>query len=176
MPQQRNTASVLAVCLKKEPGLPKMPVEAVRLVENHGVEGDYHAGKTIRHRYLARKDPTRPNNRQVLLVDAEIIDQVEKLGIRLKPGELGENITLEGIDLMALAVGTRLQIGPALVELTEAREPCHQLDGIHPGLQDAVRTETKGQSQPRAGMLGVVLTGGMVKPGDRVRVMDQGAG
>lgn len=167
---------VLAVCLKAEPGLPKHPADHIMLVRDHGVEGDYHAGRTIRHRYLAKKDPTQPNNRQMLLVDTKILDYLKSQGIVLRPCELGENILLDGIDLMALEIGSRLEIGPALIELTEVREPCHQLDGIRPGLQDAVRVFPGEKSTPRAGMLAVVLRGGDVKSGDPVRELSSQTG
>lgn len=163
---------VLAVSLKAEPGLPKHPSEQITLLAGCGVEGDYHAGTTIRHRYLARKDPERPNNRQVLLVDLEIINHIKGLGIQLAPGELGENILVEGVDLMALEIGTCLEIGPALVELTEVREPCYQLDGVHPGLERAVEGGTDHNESPNAGMLGIVVRGGLVQPGQTVSVLD----
>lgn len=162
---------VLAVCLKKEPGLPKIPAESIRLVEDHGVEGDYHAGKTIRHRYLASKDPDRPNNRQVLLVDTKILGHLNRQGIELSPGDLGENILLDGIDLMALEIGAQLEIGPALIQLTEVREPCSQLDRVHPGLENAVEGDPSSGAGPRAGMLGVILRGGNLKAGQGVAVL-----
>ncbi len=171
MKPDSTSAVVRAVCLKARPGLPKLAAEQIVLMADHGVEGDYHAGKTIRHRYLARKDPTRPNNRQVLLVDTRILGQVQGQGISLQPGELGENILIDGLDLMAQEIGTRLEIGPALIELTEIREPCSQLDGIHPGLQRAVEIHSAQGPQPQAGMLGVVLRGGTVKPGNNVKVI-----
>ncbi|MFL7813532.1 MAG: MOSC domain-containing protein, partial [Anaerolineales bacterium] len=172
MNSTRNSpGTVLAVCLKEQPGLPKLPAEHITLVEGYGVEGDFHAGKNIRHRYLARKDPARLNNRQVLLVDSVIQGHVQRQGINLQPGELGENILLDGVDLMAVEVGTLLEIGPTLIELTEVREPCSQLDGIYPGLHRAVEIQTAAGVQPYAGMLGVILKGGEVQPGDRVHVI-----
>ena len=172
MNSTRNSpGTVLAVCLKEQPGLPKLPVSQVNLVKGRGVKGDYHAGKNIRHRYLARKDPTRLNNRQVLVVDREIHGYIQRQGISLQPGELGENILLDGVDLMALEIGTQLEIGPTLIELTEIREPCSQLDGVHPGLHRAVEIRTTTGVRPYAGMLGVILKGGEVQPGDRVHVI-----
>ncbi|MEJ2447604.1 MAG: MOSC domain-containing protein, partial [Anaerolineales bacterium] len=119
----------------------------------------------------ARKDPTRPNNRQVLLVDTVIHKMVREKGIQLAPGDLGENILVEGIDLMALPVGTRLQVGSAILELTEIRDPCSQLDGVHPGLHRAVEVKTAEGLQPRAGMLGVIIRGGIIRPEDTVQVI-----
>lgn len=171
MSSSTEAGSVLAVCLNPQPGLPKQQTSQIMLVEDWGVQDDYHAGKTVRHRYLARKDPARPNNRQVLLVDTVIHKMVQKKGIELAPGDLGENILLEGIDLMALPVGTRLQVGSAILELTEIRDPCSQLDGVHPGLHRAVEMRTADGVQPQAGMLGVVLKGGTVSPGAVVQVV-----
>jgi len=162
--------SVLAVCQKSEPGLPKHEVDTIHLMEDFGVSGDYHAGKLIRHRYLAKKDPTHPNHRQVLLVDASIYADISTRGIALKPGMLGENILVDGIKLMSLAVGTRLELGEALLELTEVRNPCYQLNEMHPDLLEVVTTGVDGQACRNAGMLARILSGGWVRPGDPVIV------
>ena len=95
----------MAVCRNAEPGLPKPVVEAIELVADHGVEGDYHAGKFVRHRYLARKDPTRPNLRQVCLVDASVFPYLAAQDIHIGPGMMGENITVTGLALMQLPAG-----------------------------------------------------------------------
>lgn len=162
--------TVVAVCLSAEPGLPKLATTAIQLIANHGVAGDYHTGPFVRHRYLAKKDPTRPNLRQVLLVDTTILAQIAESGIVIEPGALGENIVVDGIAVMALAIGARLQISAALLEITEVRDPCHQLNGIHPGLLKAVMLEVDGQPCPYAGMMARVLEGGWVRPGDPVIV------
>jgi len=167
----KQTGVVLAVCQNTQPGMPKLPVGQIQLIKDHGVKGDYHAGKYIRHRYLAKKDPQRLNHRQVLLVDMVIHKQVLEQGIQLAPGELGENILVDGIDLMSLQMGTLLQIGSVLIEITEVRDPCYQLDEIHSGLQEAVELDENGTIVPLAGMLGVVLEGGSIQPGDQVLVL-----
>ena len=95
-----NQGSVIAVCKKAEPGLPKLVVNAIQLIENYGVEGDYHAGEFVRHRYLAKKDPTRPNLRQVLLIDTKILADITTQDIHLEPGMMGENMIIDGIGLM----------------------------------------------------------------------------
>jgi hypothetical protein len=165
-----RTGTVIAVCRKSEPGLPKFEVEAIELVEDFGISGDYHAGKLIRHRYLAGKDPTRHNNRQVLLVDTSIHADVLAQGIRLQPGMLGENVLLDGIKVMDLPLGTRLAVGEALLEINEVRNPCHQLDDLQPGLLKAVSPEVDGEMRRNAGMLASILRGGCVRPGDPVFV------
>ena len=91
--------SVAAVCRKSEPGLPKFEAEAIQLIEDFGVSGDYHAGKLIRHRYWAAKDPTHPNHRQVLLVDTSIYADLSAQGIALRSGMLGENVGWMGSNL-----------------------------------------------------------------------------
>jgi MOSC domain-containing protein YiiM len=168
-----NRGSVAAVCQKAEPGLPKLVVDAVQLIENYGIAGDYHAGQFVRHRYLAKKDPTKPNLRQVLLVDTSILAEVAGQDIHLEPGMLGENITVDGIAVMTLAIGTRLEVGETLLEVTEVRNPCYQLNEIHPRLLKAVATKVEGQVRRNAGMMARILKGGWVRPGDPVIVRSE---
>lgn len=160
--------AVVAVCLRAEPGLPKTPAEAIELIEDFGVRGDYHAGPLVRHRYLAKKDPARPNVRQVLLTDTTILADLAGRGIVLDPGMLGENIVLDGVSVMAWPAGTHVRIGLARLEVTEVRNPCRQLNGMHPRLLEAVSAGVDGRVQPNAGMMARVLSGGRVKPGDAV--------
>jgi MOSC domain-containing protein YiiM len=163
-----NQGSVIAVCKKAEPGLPKLEVNGIQLIENYGVEGDYHAGEFVRHRYLAKKDPTRPNLRQVLLIDTKILADITTQDIHLEPGMMGENMIIDGIGLMALPIGTQIEIGEVLLELTEVRNPCYQLDEMHPGLQNAVQSKIAGREHRNAGMMTEILRGGWVRPGDPV--------
>ena len=165
------SGTVVAVCRNSEPGLPKPIVDVVQLIENWGVEGDYHAGRLVRHRYLARKDPNRPNLRQVLIVDAAVFPELALRDIFIGPGMMGENITLEGIDVMQLEVGTHLAIGPAIVEVTEKRNPCYQLNGIDPRLLKAVAFKQDRQTIFKAGMMARILKGGRVRAGDLVQLL-----
>jgi MOSC domain-containing protein YiiM len=162
--------SVVAVCRKAEPGLPKLVVDAVQLIENYGVAGDYHAGQFVRHRYLAQKDPTQPNLRQVLLIDTSILAEIACRDIHLKPGMLGENITLDGIAVMTLAIGTQLEVGETLLEVTEVRNPCYQLNQMHPRLLKVVATKVDGQVRRNAGVMARILKGGWVRAADAVIV------
>ncbi len=166
-------AKVIAVAKSAEPGMPKYVADEIKIIENHGVEGDYHAGTTVKHRYLARKDPTKPNKRQVNLLHSELFPELSaELGLEVLPGQMGENITTEGIDLMALKVGTQLQIGASVVlKVTEARIPCRSLDYLDKRLSKAV-AKKPGEKQPHAGMLTIVLAGGTVRPGDEIRVVN----
>ncbi|MFC1879246.1 MOSC domain-containing protein, partial [Chloroflexota bacterium] len=151
--------SVVSVCKNKEPGLPKYEVTSIRLIKNYGVEGDYHAGKFVRHRYLAKKDPTKPNIYQVLIIDKKILAEIKESGIQLKPGMLGENIIVEGISIMELSIGSQLRIGETLLEITEIRSPCLQLNEMHPRLLKAVATKVHGKVRVNAGMMARILIG-----------------
>ncbi|SRR6266446_5986019 len=171
MESRPMSGRVIAVCCNPEPDLPKPVVDAVHLIENWGVEGDYHAGSLVRHRYLAKKDPTRPNMRQVLLMDAAVFAELAQNDIHIGPGMMGENITIEGMAMMQLAVGTRLAIGSAIVEVTERRSPCYQLNGIDPRLLKAVARKQDGQAIFKAGIMAQILQGGWVRAGDLVKVL-----
>jgi MOSC domain-containing protein YiiM len=144
----------------------------VRLLAGLGVEGDAHNGTTVKHRSRVRRDPTQPNLRQVHLIGTELHDELRAAGFDVAPGQMGENITTRGLDLLALPTGTRLLLGEtALVEVTGLRNPCLQLDGIAPGLMQAVLTrDAHGALVRRAGVMGIVLDGGDVRPGDEITV------
>jgi MOSC domain-containing protein YiiM len=165
-----KTGTVLAVCKKAEPGMPKKQTDAIELVEDHGVDGDYHAGKTVRHRNLVKKDPSKPNHRQVLIVDTVIFEKIKTRDINLTPGLMGENILLNGIDLMSLEMGTRLEIGSALLELTDVRKPCYQLNESHPELLKAVVEKVDQEINLNAGVFARVLKSGHVRAGDLVEI------
>ena len=163
--------SVVAVCRNPEPGLPKPIVEHIYLLADLGVEGDYHAGKFVRHRYLANKYPTRRNMRQILIVDGATYTELTRTGIAIGPGAMGENITIEGIGVMELPEGTRLAVGGAVIEVTEIRKPCKQLNGTEPNLLQAVTTKEAGKTSYRAGIMTRVLQAGWVRAGDRVTLL-----
>ena len=149
------------------------PLQAsIRLVEGHGVEGDAHAGATVKHRSRVRADPTQPNLRQVHLIHGELHDRVRAEGHDVGPGEMGENITTRGVDLLALPTGTRLHLGPdAVVQVQGLRNPCVQLDGVSPGLRAAVLDrDENGELVRLAGVMGTVVAGGVVRPGDAIVV------
>ena len=145
---------------------------AIRLLAGLGVEGDAHAGATVKHRSRVARDPTQPNLRQVHLIHAELHDELLAAGFAVSPGSLGENVTTRGLDLLALPTGTRLRLGAdAVVEVTGLRNPCRQLDRFRPGLMAAVLDrDAEGRLVRKAGIMGVVLAGGAVRPGDAVGV------
>jgi MOSC domain-containing protein YiiM len=144
----------------------------IRLIEGLGVEGDAHAGITVKHRSRVARDPTQPNLRQVHLVHAELFEQLRAGGFDVMPGRIGENITTLGLDLLGLPTGTRLHIGDsAIVSITGLRNPCRQLDGIQSGLMAAVLDrDAAGNLLRKAGVMGVVLATGDVRPGDSIRI------
>lgn len=163
---------VVAVCVSPAHTFGKEPQPAVRLLAGLGVEGDAHLGTTVKHRSRVAADPTQPNLRQVHLIHAELHDELRADGFDVAPGQMGENVTTRGVDLLALPVGTLLRLGAeAVVEVTGLRNPCHQLDAFRPGLMAAVLDrDPAGKLIRKSGVMGVVRTGGEVKPGDAVTV------
>ena len=146
--------------------------DGIRLLAGLGVEGDAHMGETVKHRSRVRQDPSQPNLRQVHLVHAELHDELRAAGFDVSAGQMGENVTTRGVDLLGLPTGATLHLGEtASVELTGLRNPCKQLDGLQPGLMRAVLDRDEGGNLVRkAGVMGVVVAGGEVRPGDGVRV------
>jgi MOSC domain-containing protein YiiM len=171
---------VTAVSRSGERGVQKATCAEVSLVEGLGVEGDVHLGERVRHRSRMRRDPSEPNLRQVHLVHSELHAELAAAGFDVAPGEMGENITTEGIALLSLPAGTRLVLGGsgATVELTGLRNPCSQLDEIQPGLMDATLDRAEDGSLIRkAGVMAIVVSGGTVAPGDPIAVeIPRGAG
>jgi len=141
-------AHVIAVCISENKGERKTPVEAVELRENHGIVGDAHAGEW---------------HRQVSLLASESIDKMRKLGLDVNSGDFAENITTCGIDLVSLPVGTRLQVGQALLEVTQIGKECHTRCAIYYQAGDCV--------MPKEGIFARVITGGTVRPENEVRVI-----
>ena len=162
-------ARLLAVSRSAAHDFGKTPTAEVTLVEGLGVEGDCHAGRTVQHLSRVRRDPTQPNLRQVHLIHAELLEELNDAGFDVIPGALGENLTTLGVDILALPRGSRLTIGEAVIEVTGLRNPCVQLDRFRAGLQRAVLDRDEdGAVVRRAGVMGVVLAGGVVRPGDRI--------
>lgn len=145
---------------------------SVRLFAELGVEGDAHAGATVKHRSRVARDPTQANLRQVHLIHAELHDELFEAGFDVRPGLLGENVTTRGVDLLGLPAGARLHLGDtAVVEVTGLRNPCTQLDGIQPGLMAATLGRDDDDALIRkAGVMAVVVTSGDVGPADPIRV------
>ncbi|MFF4590141.1 MOSC domain-containing protein [Streptomyces sp. NPDC001388] len=146
--------------------------DGITLVAGFGVEGDVHAGATVKHRFRMRKDPSQPNLRQVHLMHEELFEEVRAAGFEVGAGQLGENVTTRGLDLLGLPVGARLRLGAeAVVEVTGLRNPCAQIDAFQKGLLKQVAgRDAHGRPVFRAGIMSVVLSGGVVRPGDPITV------
>jgi MOSC domain-containing protein YiiM len=163
--------TVLAVARSPVHGFSKQTAPLIRLLAGLGVQGDAHHGATVKHRSRVARDPAQPNLRQVHLIHGELFDELRQNGFAIAPGDLGENITTSGLDLLALPRGARLRIGTALIEVTGLRNPCHQLDGFRPGLMQAtLGRDDSGNLIRKAGIMAIVLESGEVVPGDAIAV------
>ena len=165
-------AVVAAVSRSAKHTLVKSNQDSIRLLPGLGVDGDAHQGVTVKHRSRVARDPTQPNLRQVHLIHAELHEELRAAGFAISAGQMGENITTRGVDLLDLPVGARLCLGgAAVVEVTGLRNPCAQLDRIRPGLMAAtLDRDAQGNLVRKAGIMGVVIAGGEVRAGDPIRV------
>jgi MOSC domain-containing protein YiiM len=163
---------VTAVSRNPEYTFTKPNQDSIRLLAGSGVEGDVHAGVKVKHRWRVARDPNQPNLRQVHLIHAELHDELRAAGFDVSAGQMGENVTTRGIDLLELPTGTRLRLGQtAVVEVTGLRNPCHQLDHFQAGLMKAVLgRDEQGNLIRKAGVMGIVLESGEVRPGDPISI------
>lgn len=163
---------VMAVSRSATHTFTKPSQESIKLLTGLGVEGDAHMGFTVKHRSRVAVDPSQLNLRQVHLIHAELHDELQAAGFVVSAGQMGENITTRGIDLLSLPTGTRLYLGnTAVVELTGLRNPCAQLDRFQLGLMAAVLgRDEQGKLIRKAGVMGIVLVGGEVRPGNPIRI------
>ena len=166
------TGVVMAVSRSAKHTMTKPNEDRIRLLTGLGVEGDAHLGATVKHRSRVARDPTQPNLRQVHLIHAELHDELREAGFVISTGEMGENVTTRGVDLLGLPTGARLHLGDtAVVEVTGLRNPCGQLNGIRPGLMAAtLDRDEHGNLVRKAGIMAVVLAGGEVRPGDPIEI------
>jgi len=150
----------------------KLNQESIRLIVGLGVEGDAHMGVRVKHRSRVAVDPTQPNLRQVHLIHAELHDELRAAGFVVSAGQMGENVTTRGVDLLGLPTSTRLHLGDAaVVELTGLRNPCTQLDRFQSGLMAAVLgRDEHGKLIRKAGVMAIVVVGGEVRPGNPIRI------
>ena len=163
---------VTAVSLRKGHHFSKTNSLSIRLLKGLGVDGDAHMGETVKHRSRVAKDPTLPNLRQVHLIHEELFDELAPKNFIVRPGEMGENVTTRGIDLLGLPSGTRLHLGEsAVVEITGLRNPCIQIDRFQKGLMAAtLDRDSGGKLIRKAGVMSIVLAEGDVRPGDPIRM------
>jgi MOSC domain-containing protein YiiM len=166
------SAVVTAVSRSATHTMDKPNEAAIRLVAAEGVAGDAHRGATVQHRSRVARDPSQPNLRQVHLIHAELLDTLREAGFSLSPGRMGENVTTRGLDLLGLPEGTRLRLGAqAVVVVTGLRNPCKQLNDIQPGLMAAtIGRDAEGHLVRKAGIMGIVLVSGDVRPGDAIGI------
>ena len=163
---------VTAVSRSPSHTLTKPNSDSILLRTGLGVDGDAHQGATVKHRSRVARDPTVPNLRQVHLMHAELFDELRAAGFAVSAGQMGENVTTRGIDLLSLPTGTRLHFGDeAVVEVTGLRNPCRQLEKLQPGLMAAtLARDPEGNLVRKAGIMGIVLQDGEVRAGDPIRV------
>ncbi|MCR9139904.1 MAG: MOSC domain-containing protein [Alphaproteobacteria bacterium] len=164
-------AHIVAVHVGPRHNFSKTPKDAIKLIENFGVQGDVHAGTHDQHLFHLKRYGQQPNLRQVHLIHAEFFDNVREKGHEILPGDLGENITTRNVDLLSLPTGTQLTIGSeAIVELTGLRNPCRQIEDFRPGLLKHCKEVTPHGVVRKAGVMGIVLRGGRVFPGDEISI------
>lgn len=164
---------VIAVSSSPTHTMSKPNRERIQLLTGLGVAEDAHQGVTVKHRSRVARDPTQPNLRQVHLIHAELHDELRAAGFTVAPGQMGENITTRGVNLLELPTGARLHLGDeAVVEVTGLRNPCAQLDSIQPGLMAAtLARDEHGRIMRKAGVMAIVVAGGEVAPGDTIQVV-----
>lgn len=163
--------TVFAVAADRGHHFSKPPQNGIMLVEDHGVEGDAHAGPFVRHRHLACREPRLPNLRQVHLIPVELFASLTKAGFEVGVGDLGENITTAGLDLERMPLGTLIVLGPtAMIELTGLRTPCVLIDRFQAGLKRQVLSSAETGPPFKCGVMGVVRAGGPVAAGNAARV------
>jgi MOSC domain-containing protein YiiM len=163
---------VLGVSCDGEHKFSKPPRDRIRLIAGLGVEGDAHLGVTVQHLSRIRRDPTTPNLRQVHLIHAELHDELRAKGFTVTAGDMGENVTTRGVDLLALPLNARLHLGPdAIVEIKGLRNPCVQIDTFEKGMMHAcLDKDADGNLIRKAGIMSIVISDGDVRPGDTIRV------
>jgi MOSC domain-containing protein YiiM len=164
---------VEAVSQRSTHSFSKRPAMWIRLLAGLGVEGDAHLGTTVKHRSRVARDPSQPNLRQVHLLHRELLEELAVQGFVIGPGDIGENILTRGIDLLGVPNGTVLRLGGvAEVQVTGLRNQCVQLDRFKPGLMAAtLGRDAEGNLIRKAGVMAIVVTGGEVRPNDRIEVI-----
>jgi MOSC domain-containing protein YiiM len=168
-----GSATVEFVCSDGEHRFSKAPRESIMLLQGLGVEGDAHMGTTVQHLSRIKRDPTTPNLRQVHIMHAELHDELNAKGFNIHGGDMGENILTRGIDVLALRLNTELRFegSGAVVRVTGLRNPCMQIDKFREGLRSAcLDQDASGELVRKAGIMGVVVQGGTVRPGDVIRI------
>jgi len=167
-----QNSKVHALSISEQHTFSKNLVNEVVVIAGIGIKGDAHAGVTVKHRSRVAKDPTQPNLRQIHLIHLELLSDLKTKGYIVKPGDLGENITTTGISLLDLPKDTILTIGENVeIQITGLRNPCHQIDKFQKGLlKEVVGKNDAGEIVRMAGIMGIVLKGGIIKVNDTIQI------
>ena len=167
-----HAGKVISLSVSAEHGFSKQLCEAVTVVEGLGIEGDAHAGETVKHRSRVRADPTQPKLRQVHLIHSELLEELAASGFVVKPGDLGENILTEAVPLLDLPRHSILSIGNDVeLEVTGLRNPCQQIENFMPGLLGQVlKKRDDGTLERKSGVMTVVHRSGVIRLGDEIRI------
>ena len=167
----RERGTVVAVSRGAKHGFAKVPMPGIELLAGLGVDGDAHAGKTVQHLYRVRLDASAPNLAQVHFLHVELFDEMAGKGFALAPGAMGENVLTQGLDLHAMPTGAIFRIGDAIVEISGLRDPCKKIDTLGKGLAKLLFDKAPdGSRRRKAGIMGIVIAGGPIRPGDTIRV------
>lgn len=168
-----STATVIAVASDAAHNFSKPTQPVITLIADFGVEGDAHGGKTVQHLSDKKKNPEAPNLRQVHLMHSELFDELAEQGIKVLPGQMGENIVTRGIDVLNLPQGAEFHFpSGAVTQITGLRSPCKKLNTIHPSLLKAVvEKRADGSVNKKTGVMSIVLTGGDIYEGDDIKVI-----
>lgn len=142
---------IVSINISDKKGIRKKPISEATITEGFGIEGDAHASSHW--------------HRQVSLLALESIEKMRKAGLDVGPGDFAENITTEGIDLLGLPIGSRLQIGPVVAEVSQIGKECHSRCAIYYQAGDCV--------MPKEGIFVRILKGGKVKKGDEIRIIER---
>ena len=165
-----NNVHITSLSFSSTHSFSKNVVDRLNLIEGIGIENDAHAGTTVKHRSRVAVDPTQPNLRQVHLIHSELHNELQQSGFSVRAGDMGENITTTGIDLLSLPKDTILKLGDEVqLQITGLRNPCKQLDGFQSGLMAAVLDRNEdGKLIRKAGIMAIVLKGGQVSVRDEI--------
>jgi len=166
----KTSGTVVMVSASGTHSFTKQNQKSIKLIKGLGIEGDAHMGEKVQHLSRIKQNPDQPNLRQVHLLHHELFDELSKNGYIVHPGDVGENITTRGIDILGLPTGTKLHIGKeAVVEITGLRNPCQQMNKFQPGLMQAcIDHDDDGNPIKKGGIMSIVLEGGLVFPGDTI--------
>ena len=143
---------VIAVCSSKEKGTRKDVISEGVIKKNYGLEGDAHASSAW--------------HRQVSLLAIESIEKMRQMGYDVKPGDFAENLTCEGVNLVALPIGTKIKVGnDVLLRISQIGKECHTGCAVFQQVGKCI--------MPKEGVFGEVLQGGKVRANDKIKLVNE---